>query len=275
LAKKRKKCPFCGNEVNKENLDRHLLKVHSDLKEEDFEKKGLKTPIGFATKKKTQKEGKKGSRKRKPKKKDRVSAAVSIIAVIVILSLVGTVIYINFSQNEKPNNDKGDNKPVAIMSTTLGTIKIELDTDKAPDTARNFIDLAKSGFYNGIIFHRVIANFMVQGGGFTPDESQKSAGQIPWENTGLRNQRYTIAMARSGDANSEADSGTATSQFFINTVDNPNLDGYSYPYVVFGKVIQGFSVVDAIEALPTGTSNNGMQDWPDDPPVINSILIED
>ncbi|UCG71158.1 MAG: peptidylprolyl isomerase [Thermoplasmata archaeon] len=160
------------------------------------------------------------------------------------------------------------------MTTTLGTIKIELDTEKAPNTAGSFIDLANSGFYNGIIFHRVVPDFVIQGGGFTADGNQKSSDQIPWEGTGLQNTRYTIAMARSGNPDSESDSGTATSQFFINTVDNPSLDNYAYPFVVFGRVIEGFSVADAIEALPTGTYN-GMEDWPDDPPVITSVVIED
>ncbi|UCE39691.1 MAG: peptidylprolyl isomerase [Thermoplasmata archaeon] len=156
------------------------------------------------------------------------------------------------------------------MTTTLGTIKIELDTEKAPDTAGNFIDLANSNFYNGIIFHRVIAGFVIQGGGFTSDETKKTADSIPWENTGLLNSRYTISMARSGDPNSEADSGTGSSQFFINLADNTNLDSYAYPYVVFGRVIEGFSVVDDIAALPTDSN-----DWPDDPPVITTVVIED
>jgi cyclophilin family peptidyl-prolyl cis-trans isomerase len=85
-----------------------------------------------------------------------------------------------------------------------------------------------------------------------------------------KNTKYSIAMARSGDANNVSYSGTATSQFFINLKDNPDLDDYSYPYVVFGRVIEGFSVVDAIAALPTDT--NG---WPDDPPVITSIVIQE
>jgi cyclophilin family peptidyl-prolyl cis-trans isomerase len=279
LAKRRKKCPFCGVEVKKENLDRHLHKVHSDLKKKDFEKKGLKKPVGAMGKKKTQKEGKKGFRKRKPKKKDMVSAAIPIITLIIIVSLVGAIIYINLSQNEEPNgeitnNGNGGGKFNATMTTTLGPIKIELDKDRAPVTAGNFIDLANSGFFNGLIFHRVEADFVIQGGGFTADGNYKDAGSIPWENTGHQNRRYTIAMARTGDANSKIDSGTATSQFFINTVDNPDLDNYAYPYVVFGRVIKGFKVVDAIEALPTET-HDGMENWPVDPPVITSVVIED
>jgi len=281
MVKKRKKCPFCGAEVNKENLDRHFLKVHSELHEKDYEKKGLKMPIGIASKKKTQKEGTRESKKGNPIKKNRTGVVISIIIFITIVSLVGAVLYNNLSQNEEPNNVNDNDKPIAIMTTTLGTIKIELDTDKAPVTAGNFIDLANSGFYNGVIFHRVMSGFIIQGGGFTSDGNQKNAGQIPWENTGLLNSRYSISMARSGEANSESDSGTATSQFFINMVDNSHLDkrtssndnGVEYPYVVFGRVIEGFNVVEAIEALSTGTYN-GMNDWPDDPPIITRIVIE-
>jgi cyclophilin family peptidyl-prolyl cis-trans isomerase len=114
---------------------------------------------------------------------------------------------------------------------------------------------------------------MIQGGGFTSDGNQESASNIPWENTGLVNRKYTISMARSGDPDSQADSGSGSSQFFINTVDNANLDSYSYPYVVFGKVVDGFNVVETIEALSTGTYY-GMSDWPDNPPVINNVVIE-
>lgn len=256
--------------------------MHGELEKEDFEKKGLKKPIGTGGKKKTLEGGKRGARKRKHKKKSRAPAVISIITLIIIVSIIGYFIYQNLDQNREldkngepngvtPNNGNGGgDKPIAIMTTTLGTIKIELDTDKAPVTAGNFIDLANSGFYDGLIFHRVVVDFVIQGGGFTSDGNHKNAENIPWENTGLQNSRYTIAMARSGDPNSESDSGTATSQFFINTVDNPSLDGYTYPFVVFGRVIEGFSVVDAIEALPTDSN-----DWPDDPPVITSIVIED
>lgn len=271
-----KKCPFCGAEVNKENLDKHFLKVHGDLDKEDFKREGLKKPVGTAGRKRTQSKGKAGQRKRKPKKKDRVSTAVSVIVLIIIASLVGVLIYQYYGQNggsndENTNNGYSGDKPIAVITTTLGTIKIELDTDKAPATAANFIELANSGFYEGIIFHRVIPDFVIQAGGYTSDETRKTADSIPWENTGLLNSKYSISMARSGNASSESDSGTATSQFFINLVDNQeSLDSPSYPYVVFGRVIDGFSVVDAIAGLPTNTN-----DWPDDPPIITNIVIED
>jgi cyclophilin family peptidyl-prolyl cis-trans isomerase len=279
LAKKRKKCPFCGAEVNKENLDRHFLKVHNDLDEKDYKTKGLKKPIGTHGKKETRKVGKREAKKGNKLNNTRRNAAISVIILIIIVSLVGVLMYQNLGKNGEPggettNNGNSGGKPIAVMTTTLGTIKIELDTDKAPVTAGNFIDLVNSGFYNGLIFHRVVPDFVIQGGGFTSDGNKETSDQVPWENTGLQNKRYSIAMARTGDPDSESDSGTATNQFFINTVDNPNLDSFTYPYVVFGRVIEGFSVVDAIEALPTGT-HNGMDDWPDDPPVITSIVIEE
>ena len=285
MAKKRKKCPFCGAEVNKDNLNRHFLKVHGNLDKSDFEKKGLKKPNGIGGKK-TRKKGKRESKKGNKLNNNRRNAVIAVIVLIIIVSFVGAVIYQNLDKNGEPDNqipnngNGGGNRPLAVMTTTLGTIKIELYTDTAPVTAGNFIELANSSFYDGIIFHRVMSDFMIQGGGFTSDGNPKESAQIPWENTGHQNSRYSIAMARSGDPNSESDSGTASSQFFINLVDNTHLDkktpsnsnGVEYPYVVFGRVIEGFSVLDAIEALPTGTYN-GMEDWPDDPPVITSIVI--
>lgn len=277
MTKKRKKCPFCGAEVNKENLNKHLLKVHGELDERDFKLKGLKKPAGAGAKK-ARKVGKRESKKGNIISNTRRNAVIAVVVLFIIVALVGALIYQNLDENgepnnETPNNENGEvNKPIATMTTSLGTIKIELDTEKAPVTAGNFIELANSGFYNGIIFHRVIADFMIQGGGFNSDGTKKDAAQIPWENTGLQNKIYTISMARSGNPDSQSDSGTATSQFFINTVDNPNLDSYTYPYVVFGRVIEGFHELNAIEGLPTGTYN-GMDDWPDDPPVITSIVI--
>jgi cyclophilin family peptidyl-prolyl cis-trans isomerase len=164
---------------------------------------------------------------------------------------MGYGVYTVFIQNADDTDD-GDGKTIAVMSTTLGTIKIELYMQQAPITAGNFRDLVADGFYNGLIFHRVIADFVIQSGGFKSDGSQQTAPQIPWENTGLKNKEYTLSMARSGDANDEDYSGTATSQFFINTKDNPSLDypQVAFPYVVFGKVVEGQGVVDTIEYFP-------------------------
>jgi cyclophilin family peptidyl-prolyl cis-trans isomerase len=141
--------------------------------------------------------------------------------------------------------------PVVLIKTSKGDIKLELYADKAPITVENFLAYVDSGHYNGTIFHRVIGNFMIQGGGFTPDMSQKDTrGPIKNEAAnGLKNDRGSIAMARTSAPDS------ATSQFFINVVDNnglnrPSPDGHGY--CVFGKVIEGMDVVDAIRSVRTG-----------------------
>lgn len=140
------------------------------------------------------------------------------------------------------------------FKTTLGDIVIELDYDKAPNTAKNFEDYVKSGFYKGTIFHRVIKGFMIQGGGLEKDMNQKQTN-APIKNeadNGLKNDRGTIAMARTMDPHS------ATAQFFINTVNNDMLNFRSkdlngWGYCVFGKVVSGMEVVDKIEASKTTT----------------------
>ena len=157
-----------------------------------------------------------------------------------------------------------------ILETSKGNITIELNDEKAPETAANFMKYVNDEFYNGTIFHRVIPNFMIQGGGFTADMKQKSTGD-PIKNeadNGLENQRGTLAMARTGDPHS------ATGQFFINSVNNDFLNYKSktpqgWGYAVFGKVVEGIEVVDAISAVKTETQ--GMyQDVPAEPVVINS-----
>ena len=158
---------------------------------------------------------------------------------------------------------KGANTMV-IMKTSMGDIKIELFEKEAPISAKNFLSYVDDKFYDGTIFHRVIKDFMIQGGGFTPDMNQKATkGQIKNEaQNGLKNTRGTLAMARTGVIDS------ATSQFFINTVDNgflnfssPDVRGFGY--CVFGKVVEGMDVVDKIRAVPTG-EKNGMGDVPND-----------
>ena len=140
-------------------------------------------------------------------------------------------------------------KPRVTLETSQGNIVIELDPEKAPISSQNFVNYASSGHYNGTIFHRVISGFMIQGGGFTADMTQKETrSPIKNEsNNGLKNDRGTIAMARTSAPDS------ATCQFFINLVNNNALN---YPasggYTVFGKVVEGMSVVDAIAKVPTG-----------------------
>ena len=157
----------------------------------------------------------------------------------------------------------------------MGTITLELDDAKAPITVKNFIDYAKSGHYNGTIFHRVIDGFMIQGGGFTPSMDQKSTN-APIKNeatNGLSNLRGTIAMARTSVVDS------ATSQFFINLIDNTFLDYKGpaprlYGYAVFGKVTDGMDVVDRIAKVKTGFSGPH-QNVPETPVLIKKIAVSE
>jgi peptidyl-prolyl cis-trans isomerase A (cyclophilin A) len=140
--------------------------------------------------------------------------------------------------------------PKVEFKTTMGNFVVELDDVKAPKTTANFLNYVKSGFYNGTIFHRVIDGFMIQGGGFTADLNQKptEAPVVSEAQNGLKNNRYTIAMARTSDPDS------ATSQFFINVNDNAALDfpnAMGNGYTVFGKVISGTQTIDAIRKIPT------------------------
>ncbi len=163
--------------------------------------------------------------------------------------------------------------PRVALDTTKGRIVIELYADKAPKTVKNFLDYVKAGFYNGTIFHRVIPGFMVQGGGFTPDMTEKpTRPPIPNEaDNGLQNQRGTLAMARISDPNS------AASEFFINVVNNTPLnfrgktpDGWGY--AVFGKVVEGMDVVDAIVQVPT-TTKGPYENVPVQPVVLQKATI--
>jgi len=157
------------------------------------------------------------------------------------------------------------------LTTNFGDIKIELDANKAPDTVENFINYVNSGHYTGTIFHRVIPGFMVQGGGFESGMNQKAVND-PVQNeakNGLKNGKYTLAMARTSDPHS------ATAQFFINVNDNsfldyPGQDGWGY--CVFGKVIEGMDVVDKITAVKT--TRTGMHaDVPVDDVIIQKAIV--
>lgn len=155
------------------------------------------------------------------------------------------------------------------LHTNHGLIKIELDSEKAPSSAENFLAYVRSGHYDGTIFHRVIKGFMAQGGGFTAGMKQKpTLAPIQNEaNNGLKNKKYTLAMARTSDPHS------ATAQFFINVKDNDFLDftresGSGWGYAVFGKVVEGQDVVDAIERVRTGNSG-GHGDVP-----LEAVVIE-
>lgn len=160
-----------------------------------------------------------------------------------------------------------------IFNTNHGPISIELDSEKGPKSAENFLQYAKEGFYNGTIFHRVIDGFMIQGGGFEPGMSQK-ANHDPIDNeadNGLSNLTGTLAMARTAEPHS------ATSQFFINVSDNFFLDhrgktAQGWGYAVFGKVVDGMDVVNKIKSCQT-TSRAGHQDVPVDDIIIESTDV--
>ncbi len=154
------------------------------------------------------------------------------------------------------------------LTTNHGVIALELNADKAPKTVANFLAYVEAGHYDNTVFHRVIKNFMIQGGGMEPGMKQKPC-KAPVENeaaNGLRNKRGTVAMARTNDPHS------ATAQFFINTVDNDFLDfkapmGQGWGYCVFGEVVEGMDVVDAIRAVRTG-SKGAHQDVP-----VENVII--
>ena len=163
---------------------------------------------------------------------------------------------------------------MVVLHTNFGDITIKMFEQEAPNTVKNFLEYANSGFYNGTIFHRVIDGFMVQGGGFVPGMEQKDVNDpIQNEaNNGLSNKVGTLAMARTPDPHS------ATAQFFINVNDNDFLNHSSetsqgWGYCVFGKVIEGIEVVDEIAKVSTG-SYGPHQDVPDDPIIINEMIIE-
>jgi len=162
-----------------------------------------------------------------------------------------------------------------VLKTNYGAISIELDFEKAPKSAASFLQYAKDGFYDGTIFHRVISNFMIQGGGFETGMAQKPTGAsiVNEADNGLSNAIGTLAMARTSDPHS------ATSQFFINVSDNDFLNhrdktDQGWGYAVFGRVIEGMEIVNKIKACDTGSSG-GHQDVPVTEVVIESLEVSE
>ena len=216
-------CPKCGAHVTKEKLRRHLNTVHGEG--------GKKTPPPTAVA---------GPTVKFPWK---AMAALAIVGVLVFATGYYVLGRIPSGGGPTPNT-----LPVAVLETSLGTMRIELDTLNAPRTAANFIGLVRAGFYDGLTFHRVVADFVIQGGDPNGDGTGGSGTTVTWEDTGLRNTLHTIAMARSQSPDS------ATSQFFINLKDNTNLDTPP-AYVVFGRVIDGHGVVTSIGSVPTDAND--------------------
>lgn len=171
-------------------------------------------------------------------------------------------------------NSQAAGNPRVKLETNMGNIVVELAADKAPKSTANFLKYVNDGFYNGTIFHRVISNFMIQGGGFSKGlEEKKTRAPITNEaNNGLKNRRGTLAMARTNDPHS------ATAQFFINVVDNEFLNFREesmrgWGYAVFGQVVQGMDVVDKIKQLPTGGMGPFPTDVPQSPVVIEKATV--
>ena len=193
-----------------------------------------------------------------------------------ILALITAVMIATTACADKgadKQTQKESNPNFVTVKTSLGSMKIELDSEKAPLSVENFLSYAKEGYYDNTIFHRVIPQFMIQGGGFELGLSKKTtkAPILNEANNGLLNQPYTIAMARTGDPHS------ATSQFFINTKNNAPLNHTGentggWGYAVFGKVIEGQSVVDAIEKVQTA-AKAGHRDVPIVDVVIESVTV--
>jgi cyclophilin family peptidyl-prolyl cis-trans isomerase len=165
--------------------------------------------------------------------------------------------------------------PTVVMKTSMGSITIELDAAKAPETVKNFLTYVHDKYFDGTIFHRVIDGFMIQGGGFTADgkENPKTHPAIKNESAnGLQNKVGTIAMARTSDPHS------ASAQFFINVKDNAFLDKAQaqdgWGYCVFGKVVSGMDVVNKIKATPTANKGGAFTNAPVTPVVIESVRLE-
>ena len=187
---------------------------------------------------------------------------------VYLFVVAAALIFLAFGCRPEKGNLKG--LKMVKLETTKGAIVIEVNETAAPVTVANFLQYVQDGFYDGTIFHRVIPNFMIQGGGFTPDMKQKNT-RPPIVNegkNGLKNKRGALAMARTNDP------GSATAQFFINHVDNTNLD-YSARnpgYAVFGRVVEGMDVVDAIAKVKTGTKEM-FQDVPEEAVIIKSAKV--
>lgn len=177
-----------------------------------------------------------------------------LAALLMTATLAMTPVGMAFSQTDNQKDSSSMSNTRVKLITNKGDIILELDGEKAPVTTENFLNYVKEGFYTNVIFHRVIPNFMIQGGGFEPGMKEKNTN-APIKNeadNGLKNDKYTIAMARTQDPHS------ASAQFFINSNNNdflnftaPSVQGWGY--AVFGKVVEGTEVVDSIEKVATGT----------------------
>jgi peptidyl-prolyl cis-trans isomerase B (cyclophilin B) len=203
---------------------------------------------------------------------------IQITFLIVIVTAVAVIFFLSPSdQNDQTTYyPQEDQMSLVTISTSAGDIHLELDAENAPITVANFLQLAKDGYYNGTIFHRIIDGFMVQGGGLDENMAPKPTGTEPIQNeanNGLKNDRGTLAMDRTMDPHS------ATGQFFVNHKDNDFLNHTSetsqgWGYAVFGSVIDGMDIVDQI-ALSTTSTVGGYADAPLEPTIINSVTVSE
>lgn len=192
-------------------------------------------------------------------------------AAVFFISMIALSSFAALAKKDAAKGKDAAKTTTVVMETSMGKIEIELNNEKAPISTSNFLKYVDDKFYDGLIFHRVISSFMIQGGGYTPDMTEKATRE-PIKNeaaNGLKNLKGTIAMARTGVVDS------ATAQFFINVVDNAALDHKDtsvegFGYAVFGKVTKGMDVVDKIKAVPTG-SKGDMGDVPTTPVLIKSV----
>ena len=193
----------------------------------------------------------------------------TLLPVGVVLAAILSLLFFPNINGGTPMNESTADNPTVVLETTMGSITIELDMQNAPNSSENFLAYVDDGYFVGTTFHRVIPNFMIQGGGITEDMIDKPSKRAPIQNeanNGIKNDRGTLAMARTSDPHS------ATSQFFINHVDNAFLNFTSespqgWGYAVFGKVVNGLDVVDEIAKVATG-NKGGHQNVPVEPITI-------
>ena len=203
---------------------------------------------------------------------------IQITVLIIIVTAVALIFFLSpiDQKDQTEYYPEEDQMSLVTISTSAGEIHLELDADNAPITVANFLQLAEDGYYTGTIFHRIIEGFMVQGGGLDEDMTPKPTNTDPIQNeanNGLKNDRGTIAMARTMDPHS------ATGQFFINHKDNDFLNhtaetSQGWGYAVFGSVIDGMDVVDQI-ALSTTSTVGGYADAPLEPTIIHSVTVSE
>ena len=203
---------------------------------------------------------------------------IQIAVLIIIVTAVASIFFLSpiDQKDQTEYHPEEDQMSLVTISTSAGDIHLELDADNAPITVANFLKLAEDGYYSGTIFHRIIDGFMVQGGGLDENMAPKPTNTDPIQNeanNGLKNDRGSIAMARTMDPHS------ATGQFFINHKDNDFLNhtaetSQGWGYAVFGSVIDGMDVVDQI-ALSTTSTVGGYADAPLEPTVINSVSVSE